>query len=71
MNTYTIASMKGGSGKSTTAFNLGAGLVAKGKHVLLIDLDPQANLTAWAQVEPRPVSFRSTCSPVPGRLPIS
>ncbi|WP_339751176.1 AAA family ATPase [Algoriphagus aquimarinus] len=45
MKTISIMNHKGGTGKTTSSINVGAGLAKKGLKVLLLDIDSQANLT--------------------------
>jgi len=53
----SLLNHKGGVGKTTSAISIGAGLVELGKRVMLIDLDPQANLTLSLGIPRQKVSM--------------
>jgi chromosome partitioning protein len=83
---YAISNHKGGVGKTTSTVNIGAALANKGKKVLLLDLDPQANLTQSLGIKNveisiydnlrgekiiHPVEYRSNLYVLPSSLDLS
>jgi len=65
-----IANQKGGVGKTTTAFALGAALAERGRRTLLVDLDPQAALTEIAGIDQAALPgtvYTAMCEVVAGR----
>lgn len=53
----TLAMQKGGVGKTTTSLSLGVALAQRGAKVLLIDIDPQANLTQGLGIDPADLEY--------------
>ena len=56
MHKIAILNQKGGVGKTTTVANTGEALSQKGKRVLMVDLDAQANLTQGLGLKPKELS---------------
>jgi chromosome partitioning protein len=73
MRVLAVANQKGGVGKTTTTMNLGVALAKDGKRVLLVDADPQSDLTAYLGCENAddlPVSLATIMDKVMNDQPI-
>jgi chromosome partitioning protein len=72
MHTIAFANRKGGVGKTTSTFNLASVLAEHGQQVLMIDADPQVNLTDMCKVEAAGRSLAEVLGrEKPGTLPLS
>src|SRR5205809_1931670 len=64
-----VANQKGGVGKTTTAINLGTALAIAEQRILVVDIDPQANLTSGVglkgQATPAGTIYQALTSPDP------
>jgi chromosome partitioning protein len=69
-NVIALANQKGGVAKTTTTLNLGVALREQGRRVLVIDLDPQGNLTMSQGMNPDAIE-RSMFDVLVHRVPIS
>ena len=70
MRIIALFNQKGGVGKTTSTVNLGAALAEAGKKTILIDMDPQANLTAHLGIDPDKVSI-STYRVLTDEIPLA
>ena len=61
MKVITIANRKGGTGKTTTTYNLAFSLALKEKKVCLLDLDTQSNLSLISKVSPISIDSFKNC----------
>lgn len=65
-----LISQKGGSGKTTVAMQLAAGLAARGRVVAVADLDPQQSATRWIESAPAKLPFPATHVPLDSDAPL-
>jgi chromosome partitioning protein len=70
MRRIAVINQKGGVGKTTTSVNLAAALAEQGRRVVVVDMDPQANLSLHLGIEPG--STQASIYPVLlGRMPFA